>query len=253
MAAAFRFRLLGAGIVLAVAFGAVASTAAQPEPTRTGTPAAAAPEPSADTTTVEALMFEADHLAGIKPPARLEYRFSWDGKEPFDDRIVLAVSAKDGLTVEPDYLSGARHVDFPAVSQAHGNPLLLYFLEHDLREMQRETHGQANYFRRLIRRALAQPGLRVEPVDIEVGGRRLAASRIVVMPFHADPLAPSRYPRLKDKSYEFVFSDAVPGRIARLATRIAPPDGPAQTARVEWTGPAGPVTRRTRTNQGEGT
>ena len=225
MTASSPFHRVGAWVVFAFALAAAAGSSA------------AAAEPAAETTTVEALMFEADHLAGVKPPARLEYRFSWDGKDPFEDRIELAVSAKDGLTVEPNYLSGGRHVDFPAVTQAHGNPLLLYFLEHDLREMQRETHGQASYFRRLIRRALAQPDLRVEPVNIEIGGRKLAANRVVVTPFHADPLASARYPRLKDKSYEFVFSDAVPGRIARLSTRIALPDGPAQTARVEWTGP----------------
>lgn len=220
-----------AGALVGALVGALLLAAAFALPAAAGESVAA---PAETTTAAETLMFETDHLAGIAPPVKLEYRFSWDGKEPFADRIVLAVTPAEGRTVEPDYLSGGHHVNFPPIPGAHGNPLLLYFLEHDLREMQRETHGQADYFRRLIRRAMARPDLAIEPVEVRVSGRTVKASRIVLAPFRADPAAPSRYPRLLDKTYEFVFSTDVPGQIVSLASRVASAEGPAQTVRVEW-------------------
>ena len=37
-----------------------------------------------------------------------------------------------------------------------GNPVLLYFLERDIREMERLTGGKSGYFRKAIRLALAR-------------------------------------------------------------------------------------------------
>jgi hypothetical protein len=183
----------------------------------------------------EALLFDTDHMAGLGLPAQLRYRFAWTGDSAFEDRIVLSVNSAHLASV--DYLSGERHVDFPDVEDAHGNPLLLYFLEHDLREMQRLTGGSTTYFRRLLRRAFADPKLSVEPVQVTVDGHPVAASRILIEPFKADPAAPARYPRLAGKRYEFVMSSAVPGGIVNLASTIpaAKEGGVERIARIEWT------------------
>jgi hypothetical protein len=187
-------------------------------------------------TDAEKLLFEADHLSGLGLPTRLQYRFVWNGGSAFEDRISLSISATRVAAV--DYLSGERHVDFPDVENARGNPLLLYFLEHDLREMQRLTGGSVTYFRRLLRRAFADPKLAVEPVSATVQGHQVAASRVSIEPFRADPSAPSRYPRLAGKRYEFVLSSAVPGGIVNVAS-VLPADGGGEgsrvrTALVEW-------------------
>ena len=188
-------------------------------------------------TDAEVLLFETDHLAGLGLPTRLQYRFTWNGESAFEDRIVVSVDALHVAAV--DYLSGEHHVDFPAVENARGNPLLLYFLEHDLREMQRFTGGSVSYFRRLLRRAFADPKLAVEPVAATVQGRQVMASRVGIEPFRADPNALSRYPRFAGKRYEFVLSPAVPGGIISVAS-VVPDDGAgeggrARTALVEWT------------------
>jgi hypothetical protein len=184
---------------------------------------------------VEALLFETDHLASIAHPAKLEYRFSWNGATPFDDRIVLTLKGEGPLhDVESDYLSGVQHVAYPPVEQSRGNPLLLFFLEHDLREMQRETKGTTGYFRRLIRLALAQADLKIQPTTVAVGGRQVAARRVVIEPYRSDPNAASRYPRLAGKTYEFILADEVPGQIVTLATHVVSADGTTQTARVDW-------------------
>jgi hypothetical protein len=194
-------------------------------------PAAGADELNA----VETLLFETDHLASIAHPAKLEYRFSWDGSAAFEDRIVLTLKGEGPLhDVESDYLSGVQHVAYPPVEQSRGNPLLLFFLEHDLREMQRETQGTTGYFRRLIRVALAKPDLKIEPTTVAVGGRKVAARRVMIEPYRADPNATSRYPRLIGKTYEFILADEVPGQIVTLATHVVTADGKLQTARVDW-------------------
>lgn len=194
-------------------------------------PLAAAEAAEGAATTAETLLFESDHLAGLPLPASLAYRFSWDGEKPFADRIVLSIDAARHVAV--DYLSGERRIDYPVVSDARGNPLLLYFLEQDLREMQRLTGGSTGYFRRFVRRALAAPGLVVEPLTIEIAGRSVQASRLVIQPYRADPLGPSRYPELAGKTYEFIFSSAVPGHIVQLVSRVSTADGQTRTARVE--------------------
>jgi hypothetical protein len=190
-----------------------------------------------DVSPAEVLLFETDHLASIAHPAKLEYRFSWNGATPFDDHIVLTLKGDGPLhDVEPDYLSGVQHVAYPPVEKSRGNPLLLFFLEHDLREMQRETQGTTGYFRRLIRSALARPDLKVEPTTVTVDGRQLSAHRVLIAPYKADPNAASRYPRLAGKTYEFVLADDVPGQIVMLATHVVSADGNTQSARVDWAG-----------------
>jgi hypothetical protein len=190
--------------------------------------------PVQDVTAAESLLFETDHFAGQALPTKLEYRFSWTGDKPFDDRVVLIVS--DTRHVEADYRSGDRHVNYPSVDGARGNPLLLYFLEDDLREMQRRTHGQADYFRRLIRRAMADPEVKVEAIEVTVAGRRIAAQRIVIEPFRADPRAPYRYPAMAGKAYEFVLAAALPGQIVRIASHVPLANGQMETTQIEWTG-----------------
>ncbi len=201
-------------------------------------PANANAEAAADElTAAETLLFESDHLASIAHPAKLEYHFSWDGANPFEDRIVLTLKGDGPLhDVEPDYLSGVQHVGYPAVEQSRGNPLLLFFLEHDLREMQRETQGTTGYFRRLIRAALAQADLKIESTTVAVGGRQVPARRVLIEPYRADPNAAKRYPRLAGKTYEFILADEVPGQIVTLATRVVSADGKTQTSRVDWAG-----------------
>lgn len=195
-------------------------------------PAAPADQSSA----AEQLLFESDHLAGLDGVSQLTYRFVHEGDEAYTDRITLALTRDEhGLHVMPDFLSGDRHIGFPGVDGAHGNPLLLYFLEADLRDMQRQTQGKAEFFRRVVRRALAAPDLKVEDGDISLDGRQLHVQRVKFYPYHSDPRSAERYPDLRDKVYEFVFSDAVPGRIVSLQSSVSSPKGSAQVVRVQWT------------------
>jgi hypothetical protein len=203
-------------------------------------PGATAPQQGSDDdpTAVETLLFSTDHMVGVATPVRLEYRFSCNGPSPFSDRVILTVTGEGSRNVVPDYLSDGRHVDFPGVEDAHGNPLLLYFLEHDLREMQRQTQGQTGYFRRVLRRAMGDRGLAIEEGEAPVGGHSVHVRRIVLVPFRGERDAALRYPRIKEKTYEFVLSTDIPGQIVSLATHVTSDDGKEQSARVDWVGTA---------------
>ncbi len=87
-----------------------------------------------------------NHLANVRPPAALQYRYVKGGSmEPgFEDRVTLKLTARADrscCTASADFLSGSRRLTLPEVEAAEGNPVLLYFLERDIREMSRLTRG----------------------------------------------------------------------------------------------------------------
>jgi hypothetical protein len=86
----------------------------------------------------------------MKPPATLRYSFVKSGsmEEGFDDKVAIKLSARpDGkcCAAAAEFLGGPRKLSLPEVEEAEGNPVVLYFLERDIREMSRLTKGQANY------------------------------------------------------------------------------------------------------------
>jgi hypothetical protein len=111
----------------------------------------------------------------------------------------------------------------PEVEAAQGNPVLMYFLEHDVREMQRLTSGSADHFRRRIRLALAGASTLGE-LKLSYLGQTVAGQEVLVSPYLDDPNRP-RFERYAHKAYRFLLSDGVPGGVFGVRTRI---DGPGQ-------------------------
>ncbi|BAL97399.1 hypothetical protein [Rubrivivax gelatinosus] len=185
--------------------------------------AASAP---AEFSAAERALFVEPHLAGLKPPLELAYRFSRRGSlEPdLDDRVtlVLAANAAGGCCrAQARFLSGAEQFELPEVEDAQGNPVILYFLERDVREMQRRTKGQSGYFRKRIRMAVAQSAT-VRETMLPYAGRRVPAREVEIAPYVDDPLR-ARFQGLADKRYLFTLSPAVPGGVYAIATRVAGP------------------------------
>jgi hypothetical protein len=173
---------------------------------------------------VEALLFETDHLARLQAPATLVYAFRKDSNaEPgFRDTVRLDLAQADGKPgATLHFLSGEHHQDILAVEEAHGNPVLLGFLEHDIADMKRLTGGSANYFRKRIRMALAQ-GAQVTRQTITYQGRTVPAQVVQIQPYLDDPMH-ARFENYVRKTYTFVFSDAVPGGVYQLRTSLGEP------------------------------
>jgi hypothetical protein len=171
----------------------------------------------------ERALFMSDHLATIKPPTTLRYAFRKSGSlEPgFDDKVSLILTQQaDGSCCDSkaEFLDGPRRLVLPDVQGAHGNPVILYFLERDVREMSRLTKGQSSYFRKRIRMAVFQ-GASVRETSVTYGGKTVPAREIRVAPYSDDPLR-VRFESLADKQYVFTLSDAVPGGVVAIVGLI---------------------------------
>jgi hypothetical protein len=176
-----------------------------------------------DFSPAERALFTARHLDGIRPPSTLRYRFAKRGtlEENFEDVVALKLVARpDGTccSASADFLTGPRRLMLPEVEAAEGNPVLLYFLERDIREMNRRTKGQASYFRKRIRMAVSE---RARQRDVQAlwRGAPVAAREFTITPYADDPLR-VRFEQLAEKRYVFVLADAVPGQVVALRSQV---------------------------------
>jgi hypothetical protein len=179
----------------------------------------------------EKLLFQTDHLKNVAAPATLSYAFTKAGSAEtgFDDTVELRVRVLDGVKqASVTFLSAERKTACPEVTRAEGNPVLLCFLERDIREMQRLTGGKSGYFRRAIRLALARSA-RVARTRLSYGGRELAASEITVSPYVEDPLK-DRIGKYATKTYVFTLSAEVPGGVHSVRTFVPSPEGTSSEA-----------------------
>jgi hypothetical protein len=185
----------------------------------------------------ETLLFETDHLARLTPPATLVYAFRRDSNvEPgFSDQVRLDVVRVAGkLSATLHFLSGEHKQDIPALEEAHGNPVLLGFLEHDIADMKRLTGGSTSYFRKRIRMALAE-GAQVTVQPIAYGGKTVQAQAVRIQPYLNDPMH-ARFEKYLHKTYTFIVSDQVPGGLYQLRTSMGQPEA-VRTAAAPATGP----------------
>ena len=157
--------------------------------------AARAEEPVKDFSAAERALFMTDQFVKLRPPVTLRYRFHRSGSlEPaFDDKVSIALKAQQGTgrccDATGEFLSGERKIELPAVEGAAGNPVTLFFLERDVREMQRLTTGKSAYFRKRIRMAIYQ-GAQQRAVTLRYRGKAIAGQEFTVTPYSDDPNRP---------------------------------------------------------------
>ncbi|MBQ0960661.1 hypothetical protein KAK06_17025 [Ideonella sp. 4Y11] len=183
--------------------------------------APASTEGKKDFSPSERLLLMSDQLKGLKAGTTLTYRYlhKGEGDDPFEDSARVRLAKRpDGscCSASGDFLSGARKLQLPEVQKPVGNPVLLYFLERDIRQMNKITKGSVNYFRKRIRMALYEAGT-VRDVQASYQGKPVAAREIILTPFVNDPNE-ARFPLYVQRSYRFVLSEAVPGQVLSLQT-----------------------------------
>jgi hypothetical protein len=177
-----------------------------------------------DFSAAEQAIFMADQITKLRPPTTLRYSFRKAGSlEPgFDDAVSLAFNAQaDGkcCVAHGEFLSGPRKASLPEIENGKSNPVTLYFLEHDIREMNRLTKGSQNYFRKRIRMAVYQ-GAKVTPASFKYRGKTVAGQEIILKPYADDPNR-ARFEKFSDKEYHFMLSDAVPGGVYGIRTQVS--------------------------------
>lgn len=174
----------------------------------------------------EQRLFMDDQLVGIKKSATLDYTFSkrsaLEGAIDDKARLIVGTPTMGGShPIKVEFLSDARKLELPDIDAARANPMILYFLEREVREMHRITGGAASYYRKRIRMALAE-GNQVDVVTVTVGSRRVAATEIRIAPYRDDP-ARSRYEKYAETIYVFTLSDEVPGKVVELRSELLGP------------------------------
>ena len=120
-----------------------------------------------------------------------------------------------------DMFDGANRRQFGPMAAQEQNPLVIVLLQRDVTQMANLTGGAAGYFQQQIRRAFNEPA-ESGPVEVALGDRKLAGTRLVIRPFEADPHL-DRFPQFKDKTYEFVVAPGVPGGLYQLSSRVPDP------------------------------
>ena len=168
----------------------------------------------------EKLVFTDPQLANLKEPTSLRYSFVKSGtlETGFSDevRVDVATSGKTCCLVKGSFLSGERALMLPEIPDAEANPVILYFLEHDIREMQRLTKGRSVYYQKRIRMTMVNEA-QVRDTTVSWQGRTLPAQEVTLTPYQTDP-ARSRYERFSNKRYTFVLAKDVPGGVYQIRT-----------------------------------
>ena len=182
-----------------------------------------AQEPAKDFSAAERALFMTDQFAKLRPPMTLRYRFHRSGSlEPaFDDKVSIALKAQGSgkcCDAVGEFLSGERKLELPPVEGATGNPVTLFFLERDVREMQRLTTGKSPYFRKRIRMAIYQ-GAQQRTVTLRYRGKAVAGQEFAITPYVDDPNRP-RFEQFANKRYVFTLSDAVPGGVYGIRAMV---------------------------------
>jgi len=178
----------------------------------------------------ETLLFMTNHLNGTKLPAHFDYSFRKDGtlEQTFNDTVQVDVKAagKDGRNLATThFLSGDRKIDYPPVENAEGNPVILWFLDRDIKEMERLTGGKSPYFRKRIRLALVDKA-DVRPVKFVWGGKEISGTEIKITPYVDDPNKAKFGKVSTNKYYVFMLSDQVPGGVYQIRA-VVPDDAAA--------------------------
>ena len=175
----------------------------------------------------EKTVFMAPHLAGIEAPATLRYAYEEKAaaKPLVRDSADLTLDrdGPDAYRVSARFLSGERQLSLPVISGATANPVVLYFLENDVRKMHADLGGSTNYFRRRIRLAFAESA-QIAPVHFTLAGQAHDGTRVRIEPFRDDPEA-ARMKGQDRKHYEFIFSPTVPGGVFDLRAAVPAADG----------------------------
>ncbi len=189
-----------------------------------------------DFSAAEQALFLDNQIGKLKPPLTLRYVFRKTGtlEEAFDDKVLVVLTARaDGscCAASARFLTGTRERRQPETEATEGNPAILYFLEHDIREMQRLTQGKANYFRKRIRMAVYQ-GASIRNLTLAYRGRPVEVQEISISPYLDDPNR-SRYEKLANKQYVFMLAKAVPGGLYGIRSRINGPTADAPPMMVE--------------------
>ncbi len=168
------------------------------------------------------LIYTTPHFLSVSVGSTITYQLesNVEGVESPDsvDVKILKSYDQNKNDIQIRFLSGENQIPFPEFIGYKGNPVIIGFLERDVRLMKTLTGGSDLFFRNRIRHALADEPI-VELIDIEYSGMKHDAYQITVMPYVNAPLR-ERFSHFVEKVYRITLSDSVPGYVVWLSTEV---------------------------------
>lgn len=180
--------------------------------------ASAASAASPEIAPAERLLFLSTHLKGVQPQTELDYAVDRSGPPTKEkDTVKVLVLSADNANGDARVTDHAGKVEVPGEGLPC-NPVILYFLEHDIADMEKLTGGQRRYFQRRVRLALAASPT-ITTVIRDALGKKVTARQIVIQPYLDDPNG-ARFSQYIGKRYTFVMSEEVPGQVLLIRTEV---------------------------------
>lgn len=173
------------------------------------------------------LVFMGEHLRQTHKGETLVYAFTSrsGGETVKSDEVKMTVTgvvdeARRNLSFE--FLTGPDRLNFPNAQGYRGNPVVIQFLERDIRDMAQHTGTSIDHLRNTIRKSFREP--QMAQTRVTVGGKQVDATEIIVVPFSQDPVV-AKLGGYAGKEYLFIYSDQIPGDLIRVRTRMSDPEG----------------------------
>ncbi|NOQ80902.1 MAG: hypothetical protein GQ548_00070 [Methylophaga sp.] len=171
-------------------------------------------------------LFDKAHLKNIKQEGILHYvykkdHFSDGAREDTIDIIITNLRNTGRKDTHFEFFTDEHKRPYLDRDNQQGNGVFVFFLEFDVREMDRLTGGDWRYFQRKIRWALAKGATKKE-IEIDYEGEKVKGVQYIIQPFINDPKN-SRYTLYANKYYIFTMSEDIPGEIYQVRTIV--PDG----------------------------
>ena len=202
----------GAAALAALVLAVTMPNAAQAADAASGASGATAPIAPA-----EKLLFLTPHLQGVASQTELDYSLVISAPpDKQTDRIRVLIASAGNVNGDATVSDASGTVQLPANLPC--NPVVLYFLERDIAEMEQATGGQRRYFQQRVRLALAA-GPAITDTTVQLDGKSVKARKVVIQPYLHDPNA-QRFPKFTSKRYTFIFADGVPGGVSLLRTDV---------------------------------
>ncbi|MEM5370515.1 hypothetical protein V4C53_31365 [Paraburkholderia azotifigens] len=221
----------------AAALAALAVSMTLPQPAHSADTAGGASGAEAPIAPAEKLLFLTPHLHGVASQTELDYALVVSAPpDKQTDRVRVLVASADNAKSDASVSDASGKVQLP--ENLPCNPVILYFLERDIAEMEQATGGQRRYFQQRVRLALAASPP-ITDATVQLDGKTVKARKIVIQPYLHDPNA-QRFPKFTSKRYTFVLADGVPGGVSLLRTDV-PGDNddfahPLKTASLSYEG-----------------
>lgn len=194
----------------------------------------------------ETTLFQIDHFKHVIGSKVLKYEFQKKGtlEPPLTGTVDLEVGPSQngtGHSIVTRCAIGGQVIELDRFDNAVGNPVIVCFLERDLREMNRLTTagrlkgGSTMFFRNRIRMALAESA-DVTPFAATFDGKSVTGKQIRIAPYiKTQERERENFKRFATKTYLFQVSDEIPGGILKISSTIPDEGTDGQPALVEET------------------